>query len=426
MSHTAAVSHRARRRACSIQSSTVREPAAAARRRLRRAIVFGCAVVLATGARPANAQDSLAALIARIEGAQPVPASATDSLTLTALMQRLNVPGVSVAVIKDFRIHWARSYGVADLETGRPVLPSTPFQAASISKPVTAMAALRLVQDGKLQLDGDINTVLRSWRIPVTDLNRTRPVTARALFSHTSGADDGFGFPGYDPGAPLPTMPQLLDGQAPSNVKQVLFARPPFQQYKYSGGGLSIMQLALTELTGKPFATLLQSTVLGPLGMSESSFEQPPSEAYAARVARAHSLQGRRPIAPYHIYPEQAAAGLWTTPSDLARFVIEVQLASLGGAGKVLKPALAREMVTPVAVGPFAVGLTVEKRGEGWYFSHGGANWGFRANIISHLRKGYGLVVMTNSDNGGQLIREIEQRVAAAYQWDSLDKPLRR
>ena len=395
-------------------------------RRAFRPIGLLMLVALAIGAPAAQAQDSVATLIARIEGAQPVPASAADSVSLAALMERFNVPGVSVAVIKDFRVHWARSYGVADRETGRPVLPNTPFQAASISKPVTAMAALRLVQDGKLQLDGDINTVLRSWRIPVTDLNRTRPVTARALFSHTSGADDGFGFPGYDPGAPLPTMPQLLDGQAPSNVKAVLFARPAFQQYKYSGGGLSIMQLALTELTGKPFAALLQSMVLGPLGMSESSFEQPPSAAYAARVARAHSLQGRRPIAPYHIYPEQAAAGLWTTPGDLARYVIEVQLASLGGAGKVLTPALAREMVTPVGVGPFAVGLTVEKRGEGWYFSHGGANWGFRANIIGHLRKGYGLVVMTNSDNGGQLIREIEQRVAAAYQWDSLDKPLRR
>ncbi len=374
----------------------------------------------------AHAQDSIAAAIARIEAPQSPAASAPDSLTLDALMKRFNVPGVSVAVIKDFRIHWAKSYGVADVETGRLVVLSTPFQAASISKPVTAMAALRLAQEKRLPLDADINTVLTSWHIPVSDLNRTRPVTARSLFSHTSGADDGFGFPGYDPGASVPTLPQLLDGQAPSNVKPVLFARPPFQQYKYSGGGLTIMQLAMTDLTKRPFAELMQSTVLRPLAMTESSFEQPPSAAYADRLARAHNQQGKRSAAPYHIYPEQAAAGLWTTPSDLARFVIEVQTASLQGEGRVLSQLSAREMITPAGVGPFAVGLTIERRGEGWYFSHGGSNWGFRADILSHLRKGYGVVVMTNGDNGGLLIREIENRVAAAYQWDSLDKPLRR
>ena len=341
-------------------------------------------------------------------------------------MQRFKVPGVSVAVIRDFRIHWAKSYGVADLETGRPVVLSTPFQAASISKPVTAMAALRLVQEKRLSLDGDINAVLQSWRIPATDLNRTQPVTARSLLSHTSGADDGFGFPGYDPGAPMPTLPQLLNGQSPSNVKAVLFARPPYQQYKYSGGGLTIMQLALMDLTRRPFAEFMQRTVLGPLAMTESTFEQPPSAEYAARVARAHSSQGQRLAAPFHVHPEQAAAGLWTTASDLARFVIEVQTASLGGTGKVLSPATAREMVIPVGVGPFAVGLTIEKRGEGWYFRHAGANWGFRADILSHVRKGYGVVVMTNSELGTGLITEIENRVAAAYQWDALDTPLRR
>lgn len=369
----------------------------------------------------------MAAMIARIEGAQSPAVSPMDSLTLDAVMKQLHVPGASVAVIWDFQIHWAKSYGVADVETGRPVVLTTPFQAASISKPITAMAALRLVQENRLSLDGDINAVLKSWHVPVTDLNRARPVTARSLFSHTSGADDGFGFPGYDPGAPTPTIPQLLDGQVPSNVKQVLFARPPFQQFKYSGGGLAIMQLALTDLMKRPFAEFMKSTVLDPLGMTESSYQQPPSAELADRAARAHGMQGARlGVAPFHIYPEQSAAGLWTTPSDLARFVIEVQQASLRGAGKLLSSALAREMVTPVGVGPYAVGLGVEMRGEGWYFGHGGSNWGFRADVVGHLRNGYGVVVMTNSDAGGLLIREIEHRVAAAYSWDSLDKPLRR
>jgi CubicO group peptidase (beta-lactamase class C family) len=130
--------------------------------------------------------------------------------------------------------------------------------------------------------------------------------------------------------------------------------------------------------------------------------------------------------APWHVYPEQAAAGLWTTPSDLARFVIEVQRAYRGPGGAVATQASAREMLAPVGVGPFGVGLTVERRGEGWYFSHGGSNWGFRANFVGHFRNGYGLAVMTNGDNGSAVIAELEARVAAAYGWDSLNKPLLR
>jgi len=286
------------------------------------------------------------------------------------------------------------------------------------------MAAMRLAQEQRLRLDDDINAALKSWQVPSSALTRNQPVTARSLMSHTSGADDGFGFPGYDPSAPLPTLVQVLTGQAPSNVGAVSFGRPPYQGYKYSGGGIVIMQLALTELTGRPFADFMQATVLGPLGMTSSSFEQPMAAAMAGHAARAHNGQGRGMPAPWHIYPEQAAAGLWTTPADLAQFVIEVQAAVRGARGRVLTQAAAREMVTPVGTGPFAIGLTIEKRGEGWYFSHGGANWGFRADILGHVRKGYGIVVMANSDAGTTLTTEIEARVAAAYGWDSLDKPL--
>ena len=373
----------------------------------------------------AAAQDGVAPMQSRIEAAQGAAATAFDSLTIAELMQRLRVPGASIAVIRDFRVHWAKGYGTADVSSGRPVGIDTRFQAASISKPVTAMAAMRLVQDGKLGLDTDINGVLKSWRVPVSEFTREQPVTPRSLMSHTSGADDGFGFPGYAPDAAVPSVVQILNGESPSNVGKVLFARAPYQRYKYSGGAVTIMQLALTELTGQPFANLMQASVLRPLGMSHSSFEQPPSQADAAAMARAHDREGRTRNAAWHVYPEQAAAGLWTTPSDLAAFVIEVQNA-LRGRGKVLSQTSAREMATPVGVGPFAVGLSVGLRGEGWYLSHGGSNWGFQANIVGHARKGYGLVVMTNGDNGGALIRQIEARVAAAYGWDTLDKPLPR
>jgi len=219
---------------------------------------------------------------------------------------------------------------------------------------------------------------------------------------------------------------QILNGEAPSNVGPVLFARPPYQAMKYSGGGLTIMQLALTDLTGVPFAELLRQKVLGPLGMESSTYEQPLPDAIAPRAARAHDGAGLSKGAPWHVYPELAAAGLWTTPSDLARFIIEVQKAFRGPSGAVLTQASAREMIAPVGVGAYAVGLSIERRGEGWYFSHGGSNWGFRATIVGHVRNGYGLAVMTNGDNGSSVTAELAARVAAAYRWDSLDKPLPR
>lgn len=291
------------------------------------------AAVLVCGARPV-AQGDAAPIIARIEARQTPDRPGFDGLTLGEVMQRGRVPGLSVAVVKDSQIHWAKAYGVADRASGRMVEPTTRFQAASISKPVTAMAAVRLAQDGRLDLDADVNTYLKSWKVPSSDLTRHQAVTPRALFGHTSGSDDGFGFPGYDPTAPRPTVPQILNGEPPSNVGNVLFARPPFQGYKYSGGGTTIMQLALTELTGKPFADLLQAIVLAPLGMGDSSYVQPPPQSVASALAHAHDGQGRAMNAAWHVYPEQAAAGLWTTPSDRARFLIEVQSAVRGPTGR--------------------------------------------------------------------------------------------
>ena len=383
------------------------------------------AATLLTGALPAHAQDDTAALIARIEAPQSPNRQGFDSLSIEQLMQRFKVPGVSIAVIKDFKIHWAKAYGVADVETGRAVDVNTPFQAASISKPVTAMAAMRLAQEGKLNIDADVNTILKSWKVPVSDLNRDQPVTLRSLMSHTSGSDDGFGFPGYDPTAPRPTLVQILNGEQPSNVGPVKFARKPYAGQKYSGGGTMIVQLALMDLTGKAFADLMQEKVLGPLGMTNSSYEQPPVGDLAERTARAHDGQGKGMGAKWHVYPEQAPAGLWTTPSDLARFAIEVQMANRGWPSKVLSQATVKDMLAPTGVGPFAVGFSIEKKGEGWYFSHSGGNWGFLCDLQAHVRKGYGVAIMTNGSNF-QIITELEARVAAAYGWDTLDKPIPR
>ena len=375
------------------------------------------AVILALATQGAAVRRPETAAVERI----------SDPAVVQELLKRFNVPGVSVAIIKDFKIAWTGTHGVADTATRTPVTADTLFQAASISKPVAAMVSLKAVEDGRFSLDQNVNSILRSWKLPEGEFTRDQPVTPRALLSHTSGTGDGFGFPGYGPGAPLPTVQQILDGAAPSNRRAVRLERPPFTAAKYSGGAVMIQQLALTDVVGRPFEHIAREWVLEPLGMTNSTYEQPLPRAREKQAARAHNRAGARSgDDPWHVYPEQAAAGLWTTPTDLAKFAIELQLALLGRSTRVLSQKTAMEMVTPVGVGSYAVGFGIGKQGEGWYFSHGGSNWGFQCDLVAHRRKGYGAVIMTNSDNGAQLIQELRRLIEQEYRWDTLDTPVPR
>ncbi|HSG08281.1 MAG TPA: serine hydrolase domain-containing protein [Longimicrobiales bacterium] len=374
---------------------------------------------------PSSAQSRTAAeYMAAIEDAQP-SAGPNDlgGLTIQELMDRFGVPGASIAVVHDFKIHWAKGYGVADVETGAPVDTETMFQAASISKPVAAMGVLRAVQDGLFTLDDDINDILESWSLDGGEFTKDRPVTPRGLTSHTSGLGDGFGFPGYHPSDPIPTVVQIFEGQEPSNVGALFMERPPMTLMEYSGGGVTLMQQALSDARGRPFVEIMRDDVLAPIGMATSSYQQPISPEHDRNAARAHSREGKSMGAKWHVYPELAAAGLWTTPSDLARFAIEVQLSALDRSNRVLSRTTVQEMLSPVGVGDYAVGFSVSKMGQGWYFTHGGSNWGFRARLLAHKIKGYGLAIMTNADQGGAVAAELSRRIQMAYEWDSLAEP---
>ena len=382
--------------------------------------ILALALPVATPAQARSAADYMAT----IERAQATAGpNDLSTLSISELMARFNVPGVSIAVIRDHRIHWAKGYGIADVATGASVDTGTMFQAASISKPVAAIAVLRAVQDGLFTLDTDINTILTSWKLDGGEFTKDRSVTPRTLTSHTSGLGDGFGFPGYDPTDSVPTVVQILGGHKHSNVGALFMERPPMTLMEYSGGGVTLMQQALSDARKRPFADIMRDEVLRPLGMTRSTFEQPLPASFDQNAARAHSRDGKAMGAKWRVHPEQAAAGLWTTPSDLARVVIEVQRAAAGQSSRVLSRATAQEMLSPVGVGDYAVGFAIQKMGQGWYFAHGGSNWGFRGALLAHKVKGYGLVILTNADQGGAVASELSRRIQRAYEWDSFAEP---
>jgi CubicO group peptidase (beta-lactamase class C family) len=390
---------------------------------IRRAVVALTLSLLT--ASPAVAQEwSPAEYMALVEGAQAESGpNGLGDLTLEELLERFDVPGVGVAVIHDFQIHWEKGYGVADVETGAAVDTETLFQAASISKPVTAMGVLRAVQDGLFSLDDDINDVLTSWTLDGGEFTRERPVTPRSLMSHTSGLGDGFGFPGYDPSEPLPTLVQIFEGHEISNVRPLFMERSPMSLMEYSGGGVTLLQQALVDARGRPFPDIMRDDVLVPVGMGHSTFEQPLPRALDRNAARGHGPDGQSRGPKWHVYPEMAAAGLWTTAGDLARFALEVQRSAHGMSNRVLSRTTVLEMLTPVGVGSFSMGFQMERRGEGWYFSHTGGNWGFQCALVAHKLHGYGLAIMTNGGQSGAVMAEISRRIQEAYDWDSVAEP---
>jgi len=347
-----------------------------------------------------------------------------DDAAIRKLLQKFDIPAVSIAIIKDYKIVWAGAFGVADVETGAPATTATLFQAASISKPVAAMASLKAVQDGFFGLDQDINTILKSWKLPDDGFTKDRPVTPRLLLSHTSGTGDGFGFLGYEPGGSLPSIPQLLDGQPPANTPPVRLERPPLTGFEYSGGGAMIQQLALTDSVGKPFEEIAREWIFEPIGMFNSTFVQPLDPQRKKEAARGY-LENGVPEEKV-VYPQQAAAGLWTTPTDLALFIIEVQKSLLGKSNRVLTQSMTQEMITPVGIGPYAVGFAVGQLGQGWYFKHGGWNLGFKSDLMAHRSNGYGVVIMTNSDNGSRIFPIIHNSVRQKYDWDTEEMPIPR
>lgn len=372
------------------------------------------------------ALSGLLTATALIVHASPPPRTAVERVASTSMqdiqqslrfvpdrMAHYRVPGLSVACIHNGIVEWTQAFGVASVG-GQQVTPETLFQDGSISKSVTALAVLRIVEQGKLNLDADVSQYLRSWKLPTNKFTEQRKVTLRELLSHTAGATV-HGFEGYAAGQRVPTLVQVLKGEKPANSAPVTIDFVPGTSFRYSGGGYTIIQQILVDVTGEPFPDLMQEVVLQPLHMAHSTFQQPFPEKLQPKVAMPYDEDGNAIEGGPHSYPEMAAAGLSTTPSDVALFALGVQDALAGKPGAIVSAATAHEMLRPVREN-YALGFVIGGNDANRYFWHPGVNVGFVGFFFAY-EKGDGLALMTNGQRSKALGLEIVHALAQQYGW---------
>ncbi len=334
-------------------------------------------------------------------------------------MEETGIKGLSIAVIRNYQIEWARGYGWADMEENRKVNTETRFQAASISKSLNSMGVLKLAEQGKLDTEADINNYLRTWKFPYDSISKNKKINTLHLLSHTAGLSI-HGFPGYDRSDTIPLVSQILDGENPANTKAVRSVFEPGIRLQYSGGGTTITQLMVSDITGRNYAEFMQEEVLKPLGMKNSSFGQPPGDTN--NLATGYYESGKPVKGKYHVYPEMAAAGLWTTPTDLAKYIIECQLASEGKSKKVLSQQMMQKRLTHYVDSSSGLGVSLIYKKGHKYFNHNGGNEAFLCTSFGSMQGGNGVVIMINGEDFS-VIRETLNSVARVYQWDGFYDP---
>lgn len=346
--------------------------------------------------------------------------SATDVDDLIkARMRERHITGLSLAVIHDGEIIEAKGFGFTGKSGQTPVTPTTLFQAASISKSVTAFAALRLVQEGRLSLDTDVNGQLRSWKLPGNEFTKHKHPTLRGILSHTAGFNVS-GFYGYDTSDPIPELIQVLDGAKPANSAPIRVDIVPGSKWRYSGGGYTVVQQMTVDVTEKSFPEFMRDTVLKPLGMTNSTYEQPLPQKLDTLCATGYYANGEVVKGRWHVYPEMAAAGLWTTASDLARFAIGVQQAVVGVSNPVLSQSMTRQMLVvqnPSLNVEDGLGVFLAGSEKTLQFQHTGRNAGFDSYMVAYAYAGDGAVILINANDDTGTTRDIAEMIAKQYGW---------
>ncbi len=340
------------------------------------------------------------------------PDAALPKWSLQARMEEHHVPGVAIAVLRDGKLVHSAGYGTREAGARSGVDADTLFSVGSVSKVVTATTTLRLAAEGKLALDQDINTYLRSWKVPATPTVPAPKLTLRMLMSHTSGLGV-HGFADYLPGEPLPTLLQTLDGTAPAKNKPIRLVHTPGERSDYSGGGVMVEQQVLEDVTGQPLDAIARAQVFDPLGMQRSRYTDPQPDT--DNIAKAHDGEGALTALPrgWQSFPEQAASGLWTSANDMAAFVAALT-ASYRGQVNFLPRPIATDMMTEVSPSWHGLGPRLDGAGQTRIFHHGGSNDSYRAWIEGYLETGDGLVILTNGENGADLAAEIRNALSDA------------
>tara|TARA_A100001037_G_scaffold77480_1_gene69463 strand:+ start:129 stop:1307 length:1179 start_codon:yes stop_codon:yes gene_type:complete len=346
-----------------------------------------------------------------------IPKEGGASTTLRARMDHYGVPGISVAVLRNGEVGWARGFGVKLVGTDDLVDTATVFSVASLSKVAAAATTLRLVNAGLLDLDRDVMDYLTSWSIPENPYTTESPVTLRRLMSHTAGTTV-HGFADFQPGEALPTTVQILEGSGPAKNSPVVVSDEPGTIYRYSGGGTTIQQLVIEDVTGSPLASAAVEWVFDPLGLSRSSFVNPLPAGHG-NIARAHDDRGRPTALPrgWEAMPEAAASGLWTSPSDYSRIVIALRNSWLGTPSSYISHDLGQDVMTKVRPGNFGLGPYLGGDGRSRYFSHGGSNESYKSYFRVFLESGHGAVVFTNGAGGSELVEEIIEALERIEGW---------
>ena len=327
-------------------------------------------------------------------------------------MKFYRTPGVSVAVINEGKVEWARGYGLLRVNGQERVTTSTMFQAASISKTLTALAVLQLVEKHQLDLDEDVNVKLTGWKVPENDLIKNERPTLRRVLSHTAGFNVS-GLPGYSADQPLPSLRQILNGEKPANTPPIRIDTIPGSRFTYSGGGYEVLQQLLTDVTKKSYVELMEP-ILKKLGMTHSTFKAP--SLSDPDVAAGHLPNGVEIEGGWRLHSELAAAGLWSTPTDLAQLVIEIQKSNEGKSNWILSKGMTKMMLSP-QIENVGLGVFVDGEGPSARFDFSGSNVGYKSYAVGYLQSGRGAVVMTNSENGAQLALEILRSISAEYGW---------
>lgn len=368
-----------------------------------------------------DSRDKIAAVENHLMPAVQFADSVYRHFNIYDRMKTYDVPSVSIAVIYNGKIEWIKAYGMADIASGKKATTRTLYQAASISKSINAVSVMRLVRDKRLSLNADIREYLKTWKLPENEYSAGRKITLKNLLSHTAGISVG-GFNGYKRKDSLPGINQILDGLPPANseaIKPILF---PGSKFLYSGGGTVITRKIIEDITDIGYAEVIRQTVLDPLHMNRSSYAQP-LPAKWQDAATAYDNDSKEIPSKYTLNPELAPDGLWTTPADLAKFIIAIQQCLKGSYNSFLDSAITKLMLTPVLdSSTAALGFFIVNKGGEKYFQHAGSNVGYKSNFYGSFKNGGGVVVMINCDKY-DIIPEIINSVAVTYHWNEFYQP---